>query len=222
MFRVLRHRLRAFTLIELLVVIGIIAVLIAMLLPALRRAREQATVVHCASNLRQIHMAFSMYLIETKNVAFWRGENIGIDGMDWYVYGGRETGNVYQGQAGLFNRIVPRPLNRYVSRKLETFRCPSDEVPVPWSTDVVPQFEWVGNSYNFNADGNPHDQQPDTGLAGVKITRVRESARTVLFFDAALMYGFSWHPRSMGNICFVDGHVAFTPFPEAGSHDCAW
>src|SRR5689334_7092995 len=90
-----RRRSRAFTLIELLVVIGMIGILIAMLLPALRRARELAMVVRCASNMRQIHTAFSMYLIETNNVAFWRGQNIGIDGMDWYVYGGRETGNVY-------------------------------------------------------------------------------------------------------------------------------
>jgi prepilin-type processing-associated H-X9-DG protein/prepilin-type N-terminal cleavage/methylation domain-containing protein len=62
----MKRRPHAFTLVELLVVIGVIAILIALLLPALRKAREAAKVSSCGSNLRQLFLVAEMYANDFK------------------------------------------------------------------------------------------------------------------------------------------------------------
>lgn len=67
-----QYRKRAFTLVELLVVIGIIAVLVAILLPSLAKARRAAMTLQCASILREMGMAVGMYVNENRG---WRVPN---------------------------------------------------------------------------------------------------------------------------------------------------
>jgi prepilin-type N-terminal cleavage/methylation domain-containing protein/prepilin-type processing-associated H-X9-DG protein len=224
----MQSRNRGFTLIELLVVIGIIAILMSILVPALSKARRAAVIIRCASNLHQIGTALQSYLADSHGMIFWRARDSADYGMDWYTYGGKETGNLDTGQNGIFNNtLMPRPLNQYVSGKIDLFHCPADTEGQPWSTPAGhTSWDTVGNSYNFNANGqSSNNDDSEGGLAGVPAAKIKDTSSTIVFFDASVEFsdlGGDWHGQHKANFCMMDGHVVFITTPPVSGGDYSW
>mgnify|MGYP005844945039 CR=1 FL=1 len=190
----MKHHRFGFTLIELLVVISIIALLIALLLPALGAAREQSRTVACLSNLRQVHVGLQVYAGEQRDHAPPGDASMGNGYENWVsILVHREsiayTVDRYANPAEKSAKYddMSRSANRGV------FRCPSD-------LGSVRRLDWVGadsaRSRSFFAEGPTHDDLQ-------KLHRVDSPRWLSAVVDTSYgvngSYGFSgswnWHSR---------------------------
>ena len=237
-----RLRRAGFTLIELLVVIAIIAILAALLLPALGRAKERAYLSQCLSNLRQIGLGIKMYTQENSDTLLCRdSQQAGKPGQNenyGWAPGGNDADPVYT----FFARATNRPLYPYLS-KSEVFHCPADKgmdesfSQPAWKPS---KFSALGCSYRLNASelGNLTFQpmaDPGYNLAGKKESWVPEPSRFILIHEPPAFWFdnyYHWHyasgpttvdptnlnadgQRFISPILFVDGHTASLDFTRA-------
>jgi prepilin-type N-terminal cleavage/methylation domain-containing protein/prepilin-type processing-associated H-X9-DG protein len=146
-------RQHAFTLIELLVVVAIVAILAAMLLPALARARDRAQGVFCVNNTRQLILAWLQYAddhngrlvynfggnLKDRGVAAPNSLNWVNDIMDWELSSDNTN----------LAKISEAALGAYANKATAHYRCPSGKV----LSFVQRHMGWTGRvrSYSMNA-----------------------------------------------------------------------
>ena len=219
---------------ELLVVIGIIALLIAILLPVLQKAREQARIVVCASNERQIYHAMLMYAQDNRGtlpIPGWFGE----PAFPFLVIQQLDSG-VYDYNNGVIWPYIPGGADR----RQQLFLCPSDGPDRPLALSPAnPQPDPTRQrnfSYNFNQylAGNQTGplvltpQGTFHGWTGIRLSQIIHSSNKLLVTEAqyprdtfediaggngntTMIVFLTTRHSGAGNQCFADGHVELFP-----------
>jgi prepilin-type N-terminal cleavage/methylation domain-containing protein len=193
-------RQSAFTLLELLLVIAVVGVLAALLLSSASGAKAKARRAACLNNLKQVNLGLRMYADDNADTL-------------------PDTNAVMIAYKRLMKSYVG--MERSSSTNDQLFCCPADRFTVDASRNVtasgsmheVP--EWDYSSYGFNGLNRLSGLLP--GVAGKKLTTVREPAKTILLAEVSAFMGFSWHEPSSPPIAvdtrnmvsFIDGHVSF-------------
>lgn len=207
---------RAFSLVELLVVIAVIAILAALLLPSMARAKARAQEAVCVNNLKQINLGIHMYA----------ADNADTLPSSPGVTGGLITTNHW----GLFYKrlvIGYLGLQAIPSAQDKVFACPADQFFYDFpSLSYEPQSYHDQSltdysSYGFNgANGSPLNPQ-NPGVFGRKQSSIKDSSRTLLVAEIPAYFPFSWHqplklPSGKYGIndaknvsSFVDGHISY-------------
>lgn len=208
---------RAFTLIELLIVLGVMALLAGLLLPGLGLARDSARGVRCASNLRQLLSAWSMYAHEYSDrampLAYWSFEDIGAgEQIFWWGTHGTATTPPRFELGFVAPYLDARPHERSV------FECPSQ----PWGT-YRPQgpAKVITSTYGYNGYFLSPAKTPGWGLTIAhrpwqRLSGLHRPADLLVFADA-LLPSFGTTPSNTALLdppLLFDGAGAWTSNPS--------